>query len=213
MAIEPTITVRPGAPAFGGTGWMVPAAAGIFCGSVIFDALPVALRALGWSGVAWALAGFAVMLFSGRTANGPNGGALAILASAGVWMHSLLEGVAAGAGSGQVLGGSIVVVLSLMVHLVPESVGLYTVAIGSGQSSTRAFVRCAVTWGLVVVGFLAMQLSAGFVPGRPIGAAMGLAAGIFTYLARTLWGHSAAPAVRSWLAAGLGLASVAILHL
>lgn len=207
-----TLAVRSASPALTRSGWMVPAAGGIFAGSAAIDALPASMSALGWPALVWAMAGFGVMFLSGRTA-GTGAGAVAVLAGAGVWMHSLLEGVAAGAGSTQAVGASIMIAVGLVVHLVPESLALYAVATGSGQSRGRAFARCAVTWLLVVAGFPLVQLSAGAVPTGPLGSAMGLAAGIFTYLAWNLWNHRSMQAGSGWIAALAGVAWVAILHL
>lgn len=70
---------------------MLPAAAGIFLGSLVFDAIPMATAAVGLYAWAWALGGFAVMFVSSRLAGTQRLGRMALIASAGVWLHSLLE--------------------------------------------------------------------------------------------------------------------------
>jgi zinc transporter, ZIP family len=196
------------------TAWMLPVAAGIFLGSLIFDALPMATAAIGFAGWLWAVGGFGLMFVSSRLASASGLGRMALVASAGVWLHSLLEGTAAGAGGSLAFGGGILIVLGLTVHLIPESVALYGIATQAGLSAGRAFARCAVTWGLVVAGYLAgAQLTLGQASSRPMGAAMGLAAGTFAYLAMVLW-QRRSPEVRySGAVAALGLIWVAAIHL
>jgi len=194
------------------TAWLLPASAGIFIGAVVFDALPAALGALGGWGWAWAAAGFALMAATGLAAGSARLGLAAWIACAGVWFHSLLEGVAAGAGMGLGLGAGLVVAMGLVIHLVPESAALFALATEAGLTARRALGRCAVTWGLVVAGFAATQLMMAELPGRPVGAAMGLAAGTFTFLAWVLWqrrGSTGTPG----LGALLGFAWVAAIHL
>jgi zinc transporter ZupT len=196
------------------TAWMLPVAAGIFFGSLIFDALPMASSVLGPAAWLWAIGGFAAMFASGRLASSRGLGRMALVASAGVWLHSLLEGTAAGAGGSLAFGGGILVVLGLAVHLIPESAALYGIAIEAGLSAGRAFARCAVTWGLVCAGYVAgAQLTVGQVSSRPMGAAMGLAAGTFAYLAMVLWQRRSADLKYSAAVAALGLVWVAAIHL
>jgi hypothetical protein len=185
--------------------WMAPLGAGIFVGSLTFDALPVALGAVGPAAWIWAVAGFLLMWLStkGNRALG--------VASAGVWLHSLLEGVAAGAGRTMSLGG-LVLALGLVVHLIPEAAALFAIQTEAGVSAGRAIARCAVTWALVLAGFLGGVLTLGTVPARPFGAAMGLAAGLFAYLGWLLWKRR--PGSRyAWVGAALGVLWVAGIHL
>ncbi len=191
---------------------MLPPAAGVFAGAVIFDALPAALSTVGPWALVWMAAGFGLMAATSRVAGGSRLGLAAWIASAGVWLHSLLEGVAAGAGIGLQLGGGMVLVMGLLVHLVPESAALFALATEAGWSAKRALVRCAVTWGLVVAGFLAAQITIGDLPSRPMGAAMGLAAGTFTFLAGVLW-QQRTRSRHAWLGTLLGFLWVAVIHL
>ncbi len=106
---------------------LIPLAAGVFLGVVIFDALPVSLAAVaGWAWL-WAGLGFALMVGSGRLAKGRGPVWAARAAGVGVALHSVLEGVAAGAGLKVGAGGGVLLVAGLIMHLVPESVALYAV--------------------------------------------------------------------------------------
>jgi hypothetical protein len=185
--------------------WMAPLGAGIFVGSLAFDALPVALEAVGPAAWTWAVGGFLLMWLStkGKRALG--------VASAGVWLHSLLEGIAAGAGRTMSLGG-LVLALGLLVHLIPEGAALFALQTEAGVPTRRAIARCAVTWVLVIAGFVGGVLTLGTVPVRPFGAAMGLAAGLFAYLGWLLWKRR--PDSRyAWVAVALGVLWVAGIHL
>lgn len=193
---------------------MLPAAAGIFLGSLVFDAVPMATASVGLYAWALALGGFVVMFVTSRLAGTRRLGLMALIAGAGVWLHSLLEGTAAGAGSAQALGGGILVAIGLVVHLIPESAALFTLSTEAGVPPGRALVRCAVTWALVVAGYLlGAQLTIGQSSSGPMGAAMGLAAGTFAYLAWALW-QQRTPEMRfAGLFAALGFVWVAAIHI
>lgn len=195
------------------TTWMMPLAAGIFVGALIFDALPAALGSVG--GWTWILAGtgLAIMAYSSRLAAGRRLGWAAGVATAGVWFHSILEGVASGAGSGLGVAGAILLGTGLVMHLIPESAALYAVSTEAGVSSRRAMLRCAFTWVLVLAGFLTGQLLLDEVPSRPLGAAMGLAAGVFAYLAWVLWQQRRRDTGTAWLGVVAGVAWIAATHL
>lgn len=203
-----------GAGALGGTaGRLAPLAAGVFVGVLAFDALPMAAGAVGGWAAAWALAGFLLIYMATRWAGSRRPGAAAWLATAGVWLHSVLEGVAAGAGG--VVGGAAAVMLgaALIVHLVPESAALYAVLTRAGVATGQAIARCGLTWAWVAAGFVGAQLLMPGVPARPLGMAMGLAAGIFAYLAWLIWQQRSPETRHAWLWAAAGLAWVTILHL
>lgn len=192
--------------------WMAPVAAGIFVGALAFDALPSALGSIGGWAWVWAGAGLGLMVASSRLAQGRNSGWAAWAATLGIWFHSILEGVASGTGAGVGTGGSILLAAGLVVHLIPESVALYAVLIGSRVPAGRALGRCAVTWALVVVGYLASQQTVSDVPAAPMGLAMALAAGTFAFLAWVLWQHRGR-GNGAWFGAILGVCWVAVLHL
>lgn len=194
------------------SGWLVPAAAGIFAGTLVFDALPAALAGVGaWTWVC-AAAGFGIMALSSRIGAAGRFGWAAWLASLGVWMHSLLEGVATGAGGELGMAAGALLVLGLVIHLVPESAALMALLTEAGVPARRALARCAVTWLLVGAGFFGAQRLIGSVPAEPLGTAMGLAAGTFAYLALVLWRRSSIRPAPAWMAAALGAVWVALLH-
>lgn len=194
---------------------LIPLAAGVFVGVVIFDALPMSLGAVaGWAWL-WAGLGFALMVGSGRLAKGRSPAWAASAAGIGVALHAVLEGVAAGAGLKVGAGGGVLLVTGLIMHLVPESVALYAVFTRAGLSSGRAALRCAGTWVMVAAGFAGSQLWLGDAgaSARPLGIAMGVATGCFAFMAWVLWQQRSRPAGHGWMGALLGLAWVAATHL
>lgn len=209
----PTTTLEQAPPVVRRTTWMMPVAAGIFLGALAFDALPAALGSVG--GWTWMLAaaGLALMAYSSRAAAVHKLGWAAGVATAGVWFHSIVEGVAAGAGSGVGVAGAVLLGTGLVMHLIPESAALYAIATEAGISSRRAMLRCALTWVLVLAGFLTGQLLLNDVPSRPLGAAMGLAAGVFAYLAWVLWQQRRRDAGFAWLGVLVGIAWIAATHI
>ncbi len=193
---------------------MLPVAAGIFLGSLVFDAIPMASAAVGRYAWAWALCGVAVMWLSSRLTGSERLGRMASIAVAGVWLHSLLEGAAAGAGGARSLGGGVLVALGLAVHLIPEGAALFTLSAEAGLSARKSLARCGLTWVLVIAGYvLGAQLSVVQSSSAPMGAAMGLAAGTFAYLAWALW-QQRTPRMRfAGLGAVVGFVWVAAIHL
>ncbi|HEX2052402.1 MAG TPA: hypothetical protein VHJ78_01575 [Actinomycetota bacterium] len=211
MTVEGPAALSPASSVAARSAWIVPAAAGIFLGAVVFDAVPAAAATLGPEWVALAAAGFALMLLSGKAARGKLGGAASV-GTAGVWLHSTLEGFSAGAGMAFGMGGGAWLALGVLVHLVPESVALFGLATGAGVSTGRALARCAVTWLLVVAGFVAAQAGPAL-PAELLGAAMALAAGTFSFLAWALWRSREVSSRMPLLVAMLGFVWVAASHL
>ena len=194
---------------------LVPLAAGIFVGVLAFDALPMALGAVGAWAWLWAALGLGLMLISSRWGRGRAPAWAAGAASLGVWLHAILEGFAAGAGMKVGAGGGVLLLTGLMVHLIPESVALYAVLTKAGLRARRALLRCAATWAMVVAGFAGSQLSlvdAG-ASAKPLGLAMGVAVGSFAFMAWVLWQQRSRTGGPAWIGAVLGLAWVALLHL
>ncbi len=207
--------VEPDAPKAGRAAPLIPLAAGVFLGVVIFDALPMSLDAVAGRAWLWAGLGFALMVGSGRLAKGRTAAWAASAAGIGVALHAVLEGVAAGAGLKVGAGGGVLLVTGLIMHLVPESVALYAVLTRAGLSSGAALLRCAGTWAMVAAGFAGSQLwlaDAG-ASARPLGIAMGVATGCFAFMAWVLWQQRTRPTGYGWMGALLGLAWVAATHL
>ena len=214
MTMQRSVAVAPAPPLPRRAAWALGPAAGIFVGVVVFDGLPAAFGAVGPAALLWALGGFALIAMSGRLSH-KSAPRWAAAAGAGVWLHSLLEGLAAGAGMGAGAGraGGFLVLLGLMVHLIPESVALFAISTDAGLPPARAIGRCAVTWVVLGAGLLIARMFLGEVPARPLGAAMGLAAGTFLYLAWRLWQRRGADQGAAGAGALLGLLWVAAIHL
>lgn len=194
---------------------LIPLAAGVFVGVLVFDALPMAFGAVGGWALLWAALGLTLMLVSSRWGRDKASGWAAGAASFGVWLHAILEGVAAGAGIRVGAGGAALLLMGLIVHLVPESIALYAVLTRNGLPARRAAARCAATWGLVVAGFAGAQLSlldAG-ASAKPLGMAMGVAVGSFAFMAWVLWKQRSRSGGSAWAAALMGFAWVALIHL
>ena len=195
------------------TVWLMPLAAGIFVGVLVFDAMPAAAASLGGWAFVWAFAGLALMAASSRLSRGGFGWATWV-ATAGVGVHACLEGLAAGTGAGLGVAGSVLLLAGLVVHLIPEGAALFAILSEAGVSTGKALARCAMTWGFVLAGFAAGQSSFGDqVAGRPMGVAMGLAAGTFVYLAWVMWQHRVRASMTPWLSAAAGLLWIAAAHL
>lgn len=192
--------------------WMMPVACGVLAGAVVFDAAPLALAAVGGWTLVWAAAGFGLMYATARMARTRGLRSTAWVATAGIGFHSILEGVVAGTGMRLGLAGALVVAVGLVMHLVPEGAALFGMLTDAGLSSRRALGRCAITWGLVLAGFLGARSLLDSVPVGPLGSAMGLAAGSFVFLTWVLW-RKRTRGPGAWAAAALGMLWVAALHL
>lgn len=215
MIVDASPAVRPEINKAGRAAPLIPLAAGVFAGVVIFDALPMSLGAVaGWAWL-WAGLGIALMVGSSRLAKGRGPAWAAKAAGLGVGLHAVMEGVAAGAGLKVGAGSGALLVTGLIMHLVPESVALYAVFTRAGLSPARAALRCAATWVMVGAGFAGSQLwlaDAG-ASARPLGIAMGVATGSFAFMAWVLWQQRSRPTGYGWMGALLGLAWVAATHL
>ncbi|MGQ0678319.1 MAG: hypothetical protein ACT4OM_01440 [Actinomycetota bacterium] len=201
-------------------GWLAPAAAGVFAGTALFDLLPAAAAAGGGT-AGWAAAGLATMaaITSLSARNGRRW--VSYLAMAGVWMHSILEGLVAAAGfaapsalgSKAGLAAGLLVSLGLVSHLIPESLALFGLLNGCGARFRRAVTGSVAPWLLVIAGFATGQL---WLDGRPapvLGAAIAFGGGAFLWLARLSWGRRTATASRSAAASLIGMLWIAALHL
>lgn len=191
--------------------WLLPVAAGVFLGVMAFDLLPAAARSSGWPAALWAVAGFAAMALAGRRLQDRSG--FAWVGSAGIWMHSLLEGMVAAAGFNAGAGIGLFVVVLLFVHLIPEATALGAFGNEAGEPGTRTGLRIAVTFAVVALGFGFARSALPDLQPDQLGEAMGLAAGVFAYLALATLkrGPSRLSPTALGLAAGIGW--VAILHL
>lgn len=205
------MTAVPAAAHRSRTGWLLPLAAGIFLGAMAFDLLPAAWASLSWYALAWALAGLTAMaLAGGRIAQGRR---LAWVGAIGIWMHSLLEGIAAGAGYAAGATVGILMTVALIMHLIPEVSALGAFASQARETARPTAVRIAITLAMVATGFITARL---LLPGLELGQLgrpMAFAAGAFGYLAVVTLrrSSSALPATVLWML--VGMTWMAALHI
>lgn len=193
------------------TGWLLPLAAGIFLGAMAFDLLPAAWASLSWYALAWALAGLAAMaLAGGRLAQGRR---LAWVGAIGIWMHSLLEGMAAGAGYAAGATVGILMTVALIMHLIPEISALGAFASQAGETARPTALRIAITLAMVAAGFITARLVLPGLELSQLGMPMAFAAGAFCYLAVITLrrSSSAMPATVLWML--VGMSWMAALHI
>lgn len=212
MTAQRPAALGPATPLVQWSALIAPAAAGIFAGSIVFDAAPAAQAALGWGWILPAVAGFALMTVSGKMARSKGAGRAALFAAAGVWLHSLLEGFTAGTGVAFGIAGGITIALGVLIHLIPEGVALFTVSTRAGLPAAQALARCAVTWLLVAAGFTAAQ-NGPALPAGLVGSGLALAAGTFAFLAWALWRGRDGGGWLPWASAALGFVWVPAIHL
>ena len=167
--------------------WVLPLAAGIFLGGAAFDMLPEGLHELGRVAWLWALAGLALFILvrDGLDYVGKHGAGW--VATLGLWLHSLLEGVVAALGFGAGLVTGLLVTGGLILHLLPEAADAIALMTATGVSRQQSLLRLGVTYVLLVGGFVAILF---FLPGLSedvVGAALALGAGGFVYLAYLSW--------------------------
>lgn len=217
MITAETLRLRPGLErspeAVGRASWLAPAAAGIFAGAGLFDLLPSAVAALGSQAFVWAATGFGLMMLATTLSSSADRTWIGWAAGLGIWLHSILEGVAASTGYGVSLTAGILVSVGLVVHLVPESLALFALQTGTGISYRKAWIGCSIPWALVLAGFIASQLFMPGVPPASLGNAMAFGAGAFVSLAGLSWSQRTGSPVRNVLIATLGILWVAAHHL
>ncbi|MBW3590295.1 MAG: hypothetical protein KY393_00330 [Actinobacteria bacterium] len=194
-------------------GWLLPLAAGIFLGAIVFDLLPAASASLGWYAAVWALAGLAAMALAGRRLQLAEGRRLAWLGAIGIWMHSLLEGMAAGAGyeAGATVG--ILMTVVLIMHLIPEASALSAFASQAKETGRLTAVRVAIALVLVAVGFITARLALPGLELSQLGPAMALAAGAFGYVAAITIRRSNSGLSTNLVGLLLGIVWMAALHI
>lgn len=192
--------------------WLTPAVAGVILGAGLFDLLPSAFAAVGNQTIAWAGAGLGLMMLVSAMASRTNGRLIGWAAGLGIWLHSILEGIAAGTGYGVSLSTGILISIGLVVHLVPESLALFGLLTNAGLPARRALIGSAIPWLLVVAGFFVAQAVMPAVAPAPLGRAMAFGAGVFIALAGLSWGQRSGSLTRNVCLAALGVAWVAIQH-
>jgi zinc transporter ZupT len=210
MAALPS--AKPLAPAVK-TSWLAPAAGGALLGAALFHVMPAALASIGVQALAWGAAGFLVMVMAGVASAGRKQAAVAVIATLGIWMHSLLEGMTAATGfsAGWIAGG--IVSAGLVVHLIPEGAALMALLTGTGMSLRKASWRFAVTVGLVVAGFLASEFMLPGLATAPLSRATAFGGGVLAYLAYMSWRQRSEPTAYDGAIAIMGCLLMAVLSL
>lgn len=185
--------------------WLLPLAAGIFLGAAAVEMQPEALESAGTPAWLWALGGLVLFILvrDGLDYLGQHG--LAWVATLGIWLHSFLEGAvtASSFGAGFVLG--LLVSAGMILHLIPEVGAVIALLTAAGLSLKEALVRNGITWALLIVGFVVVSLFLRDLPAAVLGAALGVGAGGFLYLAYLSWQKRTWGLAPSLAAAGVGV--------
>lgn len=194
------------------TTWMMPLAGGILLGALAFDLFPAAFAALGWHAAVWAAAGLATMALAGGRLQLPEGRRLAWVGTIGIWMHSLLEGLVAGASYEVGATVGVLLTVALLMHLIPEASALSAFASQAKDTGRLTAVRVAIALALVAGGFLTARLALPGLEMTRLGPPMGFAAGMFGYLSAITLRRSQTTVAAGAGWALLGLVWMAALH-
>ena len=106
---------------------------------------------------------------------------IGIAAYVGVGFHSILDGVAIGAGS--MLNLSLVILLAVTLHKFPAALALSSILVKGGEYSRQKILASMVLFALAtpIGAIVSMNLMGGF-QSYPIGFALGISAGTFLYI-------------------------------
>ena len=106
---------------------------------------------------------------------------IGIAAYVGVGFHSILDGVAIGAGS--MLNLSLVILLAVTLHKFPAALALSSILVKGGEYSRQKILASMVLFALAtpIGAIMSMNLMGGF-QSYPIGFALGISAGTFLYI-------------------------------
>jgi zinc transporter ZupT len=167
--------------------WLLPLAAGIFLGAAVFEMQPEALELAGQTAWLWAIVGVLVFISVryGLDEIGQRG--LAWVATLVLWLHSFLEGAVAGLGFQANLVTGLLVTGGLILHLIPELGASLALMSSAGLSQRQGVTRTLITWGILVLAFVAFVFFWPDLPQATLGAALAAGAGGFLYLAYASW--------------------------
>ncbi len=193
--------------------WLLPLAAGIFLGAVIFEIFPDALGYTGSSAWLWAVVGLLafILVRDGLDYVGEHG--LAWVATLGIWLHSFLEGAVTATSYGVSLLVGLLVSAGLILHLIPEVGAVIALLTAAGLSLREAVIRNVITWAFIIVGFVVVYL---FLPGlsrATLGDVLAIGAGGFLYLAYLSWREHQWSLLPSLVFVGVGALIIAALRL
>jgi zinc transporter ZupT len=167
--------------------WLLPLAAGIFLGAVVFHVLPEALDLVGSTAWLWGLAGLVlfVLVRYGFDYIGQHG--LGWAATLGIWLHSLLEGVATGLSYNVGLVTGLLVTVGMLLHLIPEFGAAVVLMSSAGVTRRQTLIRTGITWLFLILGFVLVFVFLRDLADPVLGATLALGAGAFIYLAYASW--------------------------
>jgi zinc transporter ZupT len=104
-----------------------------------------------------------------------------LAAYVGIGFHSLLDGVAIGAGN--VLNLSMVILLAVTIHKFPAALALSSILVKGGEYSRQKILMSMFIFALAtpIGALISMNVMGGLNP-YPIGFALGISAGTFLYI-------------------------------
>jgi zinc transporter ZupT len=186
--------------------WLLPLAAGLFLGAAAFEMMPEALGRAQSPAWWWALFGLIAFIAVRQGLDAIGRAGLAWAATLGIWIHSFLEGAVTASSYGVSFLVGLLVSAGLILHLIPEVGAVIAVLSAAGLSLRQALIRNAVTWALIVVGFVVVYVLLPHLSQAVLGAGLAFGAGGFLYLAFASWKE------HEWaLAPSIGVAALGIL--
>jgi zinc transporter ZupT len=186
--------------------WLLPLAAGLFLGAAAFEMMPEAIERAQTPAWWWAVGGVIAFVAARQGPDAIGRAGLAWVATLGIWIHSFLEGAVTASSYGVSFLVGLLVSVGLILHLIPEIGAVIAVLTAAGLSLRQALIRNAITWGLIVVGFMVVSLLLPQLSQDVLGAGLAFGAGGFLYLAFASWQE------REWgLAQSIGVAAVGVL--
>ena len=107
---------------------------------------------------------------------------IGLAAYAGIGFHSLLDGVAIGAGAA--LDISLVILLAVTIHKFPAALALSSILVRGGEYSRQKILRSMFIFALAtpIGALIAMHVMGRMPTEYPIGFALGISAGTFLYI-------------------------------
>ena len=127
-------------------------------------------------------------------------------ATLGIWLHSLLEGVATGLSFNVGLVTGLLVVSGMLLHLIPEVGASVALMSSAGVERKQTFIRTVITWIFLILGFVAVFVFFQDLSDPVLGAVLALGAGAFLYLAYASWQEREWGLLQSLVVALIGVA-------
>lgn len=188
-----------GAASFLGRKWsrkelllMVSFAAGVLISAAFLHMIPEALGLASEKAVLLLLAGFSAMYVLEKTVmmhacsefgEKCDAHAAGLTAVLGMGLHSLVDGVAIGAGFNVSPVIGIAATVGVVIHEFPEGMATMSVMLASGYKRRTAFISSLVVAAATPLGALLSLALLGGLGAHAIGMALAFAAGTFVYIA------------------------------